>query len=98
VNTCGLLVISRRMARKSPEAARRPGHHHLDGAGQPLDLFQDVRAEQDRPAFAAELVEQVHHVQPLPRVHPVEGLVEQQDLRVVHQAAATLIRWRMPLE
>src|SRR6266568_6270858 len=56
------------------QAAR---HHHLDGAGQPLDLFQDVRAEQDRPALTAELVEQVHHVQPLPRVHPVERLVEQ---------------------
>src|SRR6266566_9002901 len=64
------------------QAAR---HHHLDGAGQPLDLFQDVRAEQDRPALGAELVEQVHHVQALPRVHPVERLVEQQHLRVVHQ-------------
>src|SRR6266581_4855659 len=50
--------------------------HHLDGAGQPFHLFQDVRAEQDRPALLAQPVQQVHHVQPLPRVHAVERLVE----------------------
>src|SRR5215471_9146979 len=68
----------------SGEPAR---HDHLDGAGEALHLFQDVRAEQDRPALLAELVQQVHHVQPLPWVHAVERLVEQQHLRVVHQRA-----------
>ena len=65
-------------------------HHHLDGPGQPLDLLQDVRAEQDGPALAAQLVEQVHHVQPLPRVHAVERLVEQQNLRVMDQGRSHL--------
>src|SRR6266568_8194804 len=59
--------------------------HHLDGAGQPFHLFQDVRAEQDRPALLAQPVQQIHHVQPLPRVHAVERLVEQQYLGIVHQ-------------
>src|ERR1039458_128672 len=37
-----------------PEVAGRgepPGHDHLDGAGQPFHLLQDVRAEQDGAAM-----------------------------------------------
>ena len=60
------------------------GDHHLDAAGDLLDLLEDVGAEQDRPALVAELVEQLHQVQPLARVHPVERLVEQQHRGVVH--------------
>jgi hypothetical protein len=61
------------------------GDDHLDQAGQLLDLLQDVRAEQDGVPAVAECVQQLHHVHPLPRVHPVERLVEQQHLRLVHQ-------------
>src|SRR5215471_12704609 len=60
-------------------------HDHLDRAGKPLHLFQDVRAEHDRPALLAQPVQQVHHVQPLPRVHAVERLVEEQDRRIVDE-------------
>src|SRR5215470_14444520 len=76
---------------QAPDRAEVPGggqparHDHLDGAGEPLDLFQDVRAEQDRPALFAEPVQQVHHVQPLPRIHAVKRLVQQQDRRIVDQ-------------
>ena len=62
----------------------------LDDAGQPLDFFQDVRAEHDDPALLALRVQQVHHVQPLARVHAVERLVQQHDLRVVHQRGGHL--------
>src|SRR5260370_6045881 len=69
-----------------PEVAGRgqpPGHDHLDGAGQPFHLLQDVRAEQDGAALVGEPLEQVHHVQALPRVHPVERLVQPAYLRFV---------------
>jgi hypothetical protein len=59
--------------------------HHLHGVGDLLDLLQDVRAEQDSAALLAESAQQVHHLQPLPGVEPVERLVQQQHLRVVHQ-------------
>jgi hypothetical protein len=61
------------------------GHDHLYGAGDLLDLLQDVRAEQHGPALLAQLVQQVHHVHALAGIHPVERLVEQQHRRVVHQ-------------
>src|SRR2546421_2419438 len=44
---------------QAPDRAEVPGggqparDDDLDGAGEPLDLFQDVRAEQDRPALLA---------------------------------------------
>ena len=53
--------------------------------GEPLDFFQDVRAEHDDPALLALSVQQIHHVQPLARVHAVERLVQQHDLGVVHE-------------
>ena len=48
-----------------------------------LDLFENVRAEQDGAPFRAEPGEQIKHLQALPRIHPVEGLIEQQNLGVV---------------
>src|SRR5215467_4071573 len=60
-------------------------HDHLDRAGKPLHLLQNVRAEHDRPALLAQPVQQVHHVQALPRVHAVERLVEEQDRRIVDE-------------
>jgi len=35
--------------------------------------------------LAGHPVQQVHHVHPLPRVHPVERLVQQQHVRLVHE-------------
>ena len=68
-----------------------PGHDHQHPPGEPLDLLEDVRLRRGsrgpRPAICAQ---QVHHVQPLARVHPVERLVEQQDRRVVDQRRGDL--------
>jgi hypothetical protein len=62
-----------------------PCDHHLDRPGELFDLLQDVRAEQDRAAGVGHRVQQIHHVQPLARVHAVERLVQEQRRRVVHQ-------------
>src|SRR5450432_1348253 len=67
-----------------------PADNHLNRAGQPLDLLQDVRADQDDAALAAHLLQQVDHLQPLPRVHPVERLVQDNDLWIVHQGGGHL--------
>ena len=83
---CGRSVISRRISRKSPEAACRPATMTSMRAGDLLDLFEDVRAEQHRAALVAHRAQQVHQVQALARVHAVERLVEQQHRRVVHEA------------
>ena len=64
--------------------------HDQDRLRQPLDLLEDVRGEEDRPAGRGHRLEQAHHVQPLARVHAVERLVEQQDRRVVDQGAGEL--------
>jgi choline dehydrogenase-like flavoprotein len=71
--------------------------YHLARQGQRVlviehDLFEDVRAEHDRPPVGAELVEQVHHVQPLPGVHPVERLVEQHHMLVVNELFIDLVQ------
>ena len=67
-----------------------PGDDDLDVAGQPLDLLEDVGAEEHRAALVAEAVQQVHQVHPLARVDPVERLVEQQDGRVVDERGGDL--------
>ena len=76
------------------EVARRgepAGDDHQDVLlGQPLDLLEDVRGEQDRPALGGHRPQQLHHVQALARVHPVERLVEEQDRRVVDQRRGDL--------
>ncbi len=64
-----------------------PGVDDQDRVGQPLDLLEDVRREQDRPAGGGHRAQQRHHVQPLAGVHPVERLVEQQDRRLVDERA-----------
>ena len=82
-------VLVRPLGHQPPDLAEVAGrgvparHHHLDPAGDLLDLLEDVGAEQDGPSLVAEPVEQVHQVQPLPWVHAVERLVEQQHRRVV---------------
>ena len=58
--------------------------------GEALDLLEDVRREQDRAACRGHRPEQLDHVEALPRVHAVERLVEQQDLRVVDEGAGDL--------
>ncbi len=82
------------------EIARRrepPGVHDEDGVGEPLHLFEDVRREEDRPARGSHVPEQTHHVQPLPRIHAVEGLVEQQDARLVDERPGELGALAHPL-
>lgn len=76
-----------------PVVARRgvpSGDQDLDVVGHPLDLFEDVRAEQDRPALLAHPADEVHQVEPLPRIHAVERLVQQQHLRVVDEGRGDL--------
>ncbi len=97
MNVCGRSVISRRISRKSPEAASRPATITSTLLGQPLDLLEDVRGEQDRPALGGHPPEQLHHVQPLARVHPVERLVEQQDRRLVDERRGDLRPLAHPL-
>ncbi len=50
--------------------------------GQPLDLVQHVRADDDRPALAAQPPEEGDEVRALHRVGTVEGLVEDEDARL----------------
>ena len=99
VNVCGRSVMSRRISRKSPEAASRPATitstlcARRSTSSRMCDENRIVRP------WRASVAEQLHHVQPLARVHAVERLVEQQDLRVVHEGRRRpSTRWRMPLE
>ena len=62
-----------------------PGDDHLDLLGDPLDLLEDVRAEQDGPALLAHAADELHQVEPLAGVHAVERLVEEEHLRVVDE-------------
>ena len=66
------------------------GDHDLDLAGHLLDLLEDVGAEEHGPALGAHLLQQAHQVQPLAGVDAVEGLVEQQHGRLVHQRGRQL--------
>jgi hypothetical protein len=72
-------------------AGRVPsGDDDLDVAGELLDLFEDVGREQHRAALVAHTPEQVHELHALARVHAVEGLVEQEQRRVVDEGAGHL--------
>ena len=76
-----------------PEVARcgeAAGIHDQHGLGEPLDLLEDVRREQDRPTLGGHPPEQLHHVQPLAGIHAVERLVEQQDPRLVDERRGEL--------
>ena len=57
------------------------GDDHEHALGQPLDLLEDVRREDDRAPLAGEPAEQLDQVEALPRVGAVERLVEQEDAR-----------------
>ena len=59
-------------------------------SAEPLDLLEDVRREEDRAPGGGHGPQQLHHVQPLARVHAVERLVEEQDRRVVDERAGEL--------
>src|SRR5688500_12585472 len=49
-----------------------------------LDLFKDMRGEHDRPSLRGQLLEQVLEVQTLPRIGAVQGLVQNENLGIVH--------------
>jgi hypothetical protein len=61
-----------------------------DPLPEALDLLEDVAREQDRSPVRGHRPKQVHHVQPLARVHAVERLVEDEDGRVVDESARDL--------
>ena len=70
---------------KVPRRGEATRNHHEHPFGDALHLLQDVRREEDHPAGVRELPEEGHHVEALARVHPVEGLVEHEDGRVVDE-------------
>jgi hypothetical protein len=98
VNTCGLLVISRRMARKSPEAASRPATTTW--------MVPDSRSTSSRMCELNKMVRPS-----LPSLSsrsimcsrcrgsiPSNGSFRSRTSGSCTRAAATLIRCRMPLE
>ena len=97
VNVWGRSVMSRRISRKSPDAARRP-----------LTITRTFWASRSTSSRMCELnritrpssairAEQLHHVEALARIHPVERLVEEQDRGVVDQGAGDLDPLAHPL-
>jgi hypothetical protein len=68
------------------ELVRRPfGDHpspveHGDPVGQPVGLLHVLRGEQDRGAAGGQLLDDVPHPQPSPRVQSGGGLVQEQHL------------------
>ncbi|CAM5739353.1 hypothetical protein SAFG77S_01449 [Streptomyces afghaniensis] len=67
-----------------------PGDDDLDVPGELLDLFEDVGREQHRAALIAHAPQQVHELHALAGVHAVEGLVQQEQRRVVDQGGGHL--------
>ena len=63
-------------------------HEHT--LGEPLDLFEDVRREDDGAPVGGEPPEEIDHVEALPRIGPVERLVEQQHSGIVDEGSSDL--------
>ena len=66
------------------------GHDDEDPVGEPLDLFEDVAREQDRPSIGGHRPQEIHHRQALARVHAVERLVQDQGRRIMHERGGHL--------
>ena len=80
-NAWGRSVMRRRISRKSPEAARRPATTtRTRSATRSTSSRMCEEKRIVRPA-AGQVAEEVHHVEPLARIHPVEGLVEDEHAR-----------------
>ena len=76
------------------ETARHDDQHAIAEA---FDLLEDVAAEEDRPALGGHLAQEVHHVQPLARVHAIERLVEDEHRWVVDERGGDLHALAHPL-
>ena len=63
----------------SAAGGEAPGDDDEDPLAQPLHLFEDVAAEEDDAALVGHPAEELHHVEPLARVHAVEGLVQDEE-------------------
>ena len=84
-------VVHRVADRMVATGGREPAVDEHDHAlGQPLDLVQDVRADDDRAALRAELLEQRDEVQALDRVGAVQRLVEHEHVRIAHECGRDL--------
>ena len=90
VKVCGRSVISRRISRKSPEAASRPAYDHQHASARRSTSSRMWSENRIDAPGGGQPAQQVHHVQSLPRVHAVERLVEQQDRRFVDERGGDL--------
>ena len=82
--------MRRRIRRKSPEAASRPATTtSTRSASRSTSSRMWLEKRIVRPV-GRHGTQQVHHLQPLARVHAVERLVEEQDRRVVDQRGGDL--------
>ena len=80
-----------------PRSSQAPGDHDQDAIGDSLDLLQDVAGEEDGAAVLRQPPQEAHCVQALARIHAVEGLVQQQDLRVMDEGGGHLRALPHPL-
>ena len=67
-----------------------PVDHDQHVLGEALDLLEDVRGEEDRAALGGPAPQHLHHLETLARVGAVEGLVEDQHIRVVDERGGDL--------
>ena len=90
VKVCGRSVIRCRMARKSPDAASRPAMTtRMRSATRSTSSRMWLEKRIVQPT-GRQLAKQPHGVQPLTRVHAVERLVEEEDLRLVDERGGDL--------
>ena len=84
--------VAGRGHRRDPVGPQQPARVDRDQrVADPLDLAEQVRADHDRDAeLGADPVDQRQHRVPAGRVEPVGRLVEQQQVRVVHQRLGQL--------
>src|SRR5687767_5203968 len=61
-----------------------------DVSGHLLDLVQDMAGDHYRATLVCQNAEQVHKLAPAKRIETVEGLVQQNDLRVVEHRLSQL--------
>src|SRR5262249_57675291 len=61
-------------------AEQAPAEENGDAVGDALDLAEDVRRYEDGEG-SGEGPDQIAHLDDLPRIEPVAGLIEDQDLR-----------------
>ena len=73
-----------------PGGGEAPVDDHEHVLGQALHLLEDVRGKEDGVTRGGTSPEHLHQLESLSRIGAVEGLVEDQDLRVVDQGGGYL--------